>query len=114
MDQSLQSANDRRGAQRFGINAPLSVILGDREVPAFTRDLSNRGVYFYLAPPDNILIGREYELSIELPPETTLSTRCLIRCRVRVVRTDNASMELTGIAAEILQSSIERNAVAFD
>jgi hypothetical protein len=104
---SWQTANDRRRTPRFEINAPLTVMIGDREVPAFTRDLSNRGVYFYLALADSIPIDRDFDFLIELPPEITLSTQCLIRCRGRVVRTENASMGLTGIAAEILQYSIQ-------
>ena len=105
--QSWQTENDRRRTPRFEINAPLTMILGDQEVPAFTRDLSNRGVYFYLALADSISIDHDFDFLIELPPEITLSTQCLIRCRGRVVRREKASMGLTGIAAEILQYSIQ-------
>jgi hypothetical protein len=108
MNEYLATGNDRRGRQRFRINAPVTLVIGDREIPAYTRDLSNRGVYFYLALADGTQIDGEFEFVIELPPEITLSTCCQIRCLGRVVRTDNTAMNLTGIAAEILEYSILR------
>ena len=104
----LQSSNDRRERQRFGINAPVTVLVGRREIPGFTRDLSNLGVYFYLNLADGATIGGDFEFLLELPPEVTLSTSCMVRCRGRVVRTDDASSKLTGIAARIPDYSIEQ------
>jgi hypothetical protein len=86
--QDSETANDRRRIPRFRVRAPLTVIAGDREIPAYTRDLSNRGVYFYL------------------PPEITLSTFCRIRCHGRTLRKEKSKMSLTGVAAEILDYSI--------
>ena len=100
--------NDRRGRQRFSVNAPLTVIVEDREIAAYTRDLSNRGVYFYLDLVDDALIDRDFEFVVELPPEITLSTVCRIRCRGRLIRKEKASKDLTGVAAEILDYSILR------
>jgi PilZ domain len=113
MTQDLTSANDRRSSQRFKISAPLTVIAGDREIPAYTRDLSNRGVYFYLALADSALIDRDFEFLIEMPSEITLSTSCRIRCRGKLVRKEITSRNLTGagIAAEILDYSILRDAI---
>ena len=105
-------ANDRRGRQRFSVNAPLTVIVGDREIPAYTRELSNRGVYFYLDLADSALIDRDFEFVLELPPEITLSTRCRIRCQGRLVRKEKASRNLAGVAAEILDYSILREPVS--
>ncbi len=110
MKSSLHSVNDRRERQRFGINAPLTVFVGKREISGFTRDLSNRGVYFYLDLSDATPLGEDFEFLVELPPEITLSTCCLIRCQGRVIRTDTTSRQLTGVAAEILQYSIQREA----
>ena len=112
MTSNLQSVDDRRERQRFGINAPLTVMIGQREIPGFTRDLSNRGVYFYLDMAESAPIGGDFEFMVELPPEITLSTCCSIRCLGHVVRTDNTSRQLTGIAAEILHYSIQREAAA--
>jgi len=100
------NASDRRGARRFVVNAPVTLKIGDREVAAYTRDLSNRGAYFYLAVSHSILIDIDFEFVVELPPEITLSTRCRIRCRARMLRKEKASRSLAGIAAEILDYSI--------
>lgn len=82
--------------------------MGKRKIPGFTRDLSNLGVYFYLDLVDSAPIRGDFEFLVELPPEVTLSSWCAVRCQGHVVRTDNASAQLTGIAAEILEYSIER------
>jgi hypothetical protein len=103
---------DRRVRQRFTINAPLTLLIGDRHIPAYTRNLSNRGVYFYLGLSDGELVDLEFEFVVELPPEITLSTCCRIRCRGRVVRKEKTADNLTGVAAEILDYSILRQAGA--
>lgn len=110
----VESAIDMRARQRFGISVPLTVIIGQREIPGFTRDLSNRGVYFYLDLADSALIGGEFEFRVELPPEITLSTCCLIHGKGRVLRTDSTSREYAGIAAEILHYSMQREPKACD
>jgi hypothetical protein len=110
MNSNLPSANDRRERQRFGINAPLTVFSGKRAISGFTRDLSNRGVYFFLDMIDGALLGGDFDFMVELPPEITLSTCCSIRCQGHVVRTDRTSRQMTGIAAEILHYSIQREA----
>jgi hypothetical protein len=104
--------DDRRVRQRFSINAPLTLLIDDRQIPAYTRNLSNRCVYFYLALGDSELVNLEFEFLVELPPEITLSTCCRIQCRGRVVRKERASDNLTGVAAEILDYSILRQALA--
>jgi hypothetical protein len=110
MTGDITAENDRRGSQRFKISAPLTVVTGDREISAYTRDLSNRGVYFYLGLSDSALIDRDFEFLIEMPSEITLSSSCRIRCRGRLVRKEMTSRNLTGagIAAEILDYSILR------
>jgi len=112
MKHSLAIANDRRGRERFSIDAPLMVIARDGEIPAYTRNLTNQGVYFCLALADGIVLDSVIEFVVELPSEITLSTLCRIQCRGRVVRTEKTSKDLTGIAAEILDYSILREAVA--
>lgn len=111
MTQEMTSANERRGNQRFKISAPLTVIAGEHEIPAYTRDLSNRGVYFFLTLADSTLIGRDFEFMIELPSEITLLANCRIRCRGQLVRKEITSRNLTGagVAAEILNYSILRD-----
>jgi hypothetical protein len=113
MTEDFAAENDRRGSQRFKISAPLTVIVGSNEISAFTRDLSNRGVYFYLSLSDSALIDRDFDFLIEMPSEITLSSSCRIRCRGRLVRKEMTSRNLTGagIAAEILDYSILRESV---
>jgi hypothetical protein len=108
------TANERRTSQRFKISAPLTVIAGEHEIPAYTRDLSNRGVYFYLTLPDSTLIDRDFEFLIEMPSEITLTSSCRIRCRGKLIRKEVTSKNLTGagIAAEILDYSILRDSLS--
>ena len=110
MTEDLEVGNERRGSQRFKISAPLTVIVGDHEISAYTRDLSNRGVYFYLRLSDSALIGKDFEFLIEMPSEITLTSSCRIRCHGRLVRKEMTTRTLTGagVAAEILNYSILR------
>jgi hypothetical protein len=112
MTEKLHLENDRRQGKRFEISAPLTVMLGKREISGFTRDLSNRGVYFYIDLAESAAIGGNFDFLVELPPEITLSPSCSIRCQGRVLRTDNESSQLTGIAAEILHYSMYREDAA--
>jgi hypothetical protein len=114
MTEDFAEANDRRGSHRFKISAPLTVIAGDREIAAFTRDLSNKGVYFYLSLADSALIDRDFEFMIEMPSEITLASSCRIRCKGKLVRKEMTSRNLTGagVAAEILDYSILRDPIA--
>lgn len=110
MHDESTSTNERRGSQRFKISAPLTVIAGEHEIPAYTRDLSNRGVYFYLTLSDSALIEKDFEFTIEMPSEITLSANCRIRCSGKLVRKEVTSRNLTGagVAAEILNYAILR------
>jgi hypothetical protein len=108
MAQDWGSPNDRRGGTRFAIHAPIIVNAGGREIAAYTRDLSNRGAYFYLSSADSSLIDPEFDFRVELPPEITLSTRCFIQCHGRTVRMEGAPNDLKGVAVEILQYSVQR------
>jgi hypothetical protein len=96
------AVDDRRKTQRFQIKAPVTISLGDREIAGFTRDLSNKGVYFYLGAADAPRAGEEFEFVVALPPEITLSNSCLIRCQGRVARTELTPHNEAGVAAEIL------------
>lgn len=103
-----RSSMERRERRRFRINAPLTAFAGRREIPGFTQNLSNNGVYFFVDLAEMSPISGDFEFLIDLPPEITLSNCCLVRCRGKVVRTERDSAQLTGIAARILRYSIER------
>jgi|HubBroStandDraft_2_1064218.scaffolds.fasta_scaffold622483_1 hypothetical protein len=98
-----ETRGDLRERPRFSINAPVTLNIGETEIPAYTRDMSSRGLYFYVASVEDLSIGQTVDMLVKLPPEITLSTCCSIRCRGRLVRMENAVSNLTGIAAEILQ-----------
>ena len=109
MTENLAPANNRRERHRFSRNAPLTVLIGDREIPAYTRDLSNRGVYFYLDLSHSDLIDRDFDFMVKFPPEVTVSTYCSILGRGRLVRKEYVSENLMGIAAKILHYAILRD-----
>lgn len=112
MSETLATATDRRERQRFRINAPVTLFIGGREIPAYTRDLSNRGAFLYVSLADSTQIDKEFEFTVDLPPEVTFATCCKIRCRGQAVRTEGAAMSLTGMGVEILEYSIFRGALA--
>lgn len=104
--EGLIEQNERRNRSRFSVNVPLTIFLGDRAVASYARDVSDRGVYFYLAVSDGEMIEGDFEFMLKLPPEVTFSSWCSIRCSARLVRKEFTTRDLTGIAAEILQYSI--------
>jgi hypothetical protein len=106
MKKNQPAVDDRRKTQRFQIKAPLTISHRGREIAGFTKDLSNKGVYFYLGGGDAPGAGEEFEFVVELPPEITLSNSCLIRCRGRVARKEVSPRNEAGIAAEILEYRI--------
>ncbi|MGB6974743.1 MAG: PilZ domain-containing protein [Terracidiphilus sp.] len=108
MKQGPKVDDERRVSQRFKVSAPLSLQIGEHTAPGYTRDLSNRGVYFYLTSTDGVGLDGQFEFVIDLPPEITLSSRCQIRCVGRALRKETTQTDLTGIAAEILDYSITR------
>lgn len=103
---------NRRETNRFAVNVPVTMTIGDSLVQGYTRDLSNHGVYLYVSLAQSSLLDLEFQCTIELPPEITLSTCCRIRCRVKVLRREKTPWDLAGIAAEILDYSILRDATA--
>ena len=111
MKENLVSGNERRQRQRYPINAQVTLFVGGREIPGYTRDLSNRGIYFFMASNEGAEIDPEFDFMIELPPEITLSTYCQIKCRARTVRTENGPSNFSGVAAEILEYTILREPV---
>ncbi len=104
----LALAEDRRGGRRHKVRVPLTVILEDREIQTYTRDLSSRGVYFYLTVADSALIDSNLQFLVDFPAEVATSTECRIRCKGRLVRREMTSRNMaeTGLAAEILEYSL--------
>ena len=89
MDLEVQQA-EKRATRRFALRLPVSVnYAGDTSaaLPAQTRDVSARGICFYLDAPLNA--GSATEFTLTLPPEITLTESIRVRCKGKVVRVDN-------------------------
>ena len=77
---------ERRAAQRFDFQLPLSIRLinAEREGSGLNQDLSARGAFFYT---DFVLEqGANVEVTLVMPSEITLSENMRVRCRGKVLR----------------------------
>lgn len=98
----MSDGADRREARRFTMSLPMRVLSLEsegRELSAFTRDLSYRGLYF-LADA-NFKIGSEIDFVITLPEQVTQSSDVNIRCQGQIVRVEPTENGRVGIAAKI-------------
>jgi hypothetical protein len=84
---------NKRATRRFALRLPVSVSYsneGEQEKAAQTRDVSARGICFYLDSP--IATGSPIEFTLTLPPEITLTESIRVKCKGRVVRVDHPSL----------------------
>jgi PilZ domain len=95
---------ERRTARRFQIKLPMTVrwtsgaAVGEAQTES--RDVSSRGVYFFL--PKEVTSGSPVEIILTLPHEITLAGPVRVRCLGRVNRTEGAdAVGSSGIVAEI-------------
>ena len=56
---------------------------------AQTRDVSARGICFYMDSP--LTTGADIEFTLTLPPEITLTESIRVQCKGRVVRVEDSS-----------------------
>lgn len=87
-----ESQQDKRATRRFSLRLPISVKYQNGpagEKTAFTRDVSARGICFYL--DSQIGQGTDIEFTLTLPPEITLTENIRVRCKGTVVRAEPAS-----------------------
>lgn len=94
---------DQRATRRFPLRLPVIVKspLGGIEAAALTRDVSSRGVCFFLESAI-VETGSFIEFTLTLPPEITMTESIRVRCRGRVVRVENTAYEgRTAVAAQI-------------
>ncbi len=75
---------ERRSAHRIEVLLALAVHFDGQTVPAFTQNLSGRGIFFYTeaAVPEGAIV----ELTFSMPSEVTLGESMPVRCRGRVLR----------------------------
>ena len=83
---------NKRATRRFALRLPVSVSYsqdGEQEKAAQTRDVSARGICFYL--DSAIATGSPIEFTLTLPPEITLTESIRVKCKGRVVRVDDTT-----------------------
>src|SRR6476620_11951089 len=80
---------EKRATRRFALRLPVAVTYSDngsQEKSAQTRDVSARGICFYV--DSAIAPGSVIEFTLTLPPEITLTESIRVRCKGKVVRVD--------------------------
>jgi len=100
------SPSERRTAQRFQIKLPITVrwTTGNSigEATTESKDVSSRGVYFFL--PKEVKNGSPVEILLTLPHEITLAGPVRVRCLGRIQRAENGQngrSNSVGVVAEI-------------
>jgi hypothetical protein len=89
-----EAEQEKRATRRFALRLPVSVTYsedGAKEKTAQTRDVSARGICFYLDTA--IAAGSAIEFTLTLPPEITLTESIRVRCKGKVVRVDDGGPE---------------------
>ena len=84
---------NKRATRRFALRLPVSVTYSNdgTEKSAQTRDVSARGICFYV--DSGIAAGSAIEFTLTLPPEITLTESIRVQCKGRVVRVENGQSE---------------------
>jgi hypothetical protein len=85
---------EKRSTRRFALRLPVSVNYEGNTGPAMsaqTRDVSARGICFYLESP--LDTGKLIDFTLTLPPEITLTESIRVRCKGKVVRVDNNAVD---------------------
>ena len=97
------SSIERRSAQRFQINLPLTVRWTSAsavgEAATLSENVSSRGVYFFL--PKEVKQGAPVEILLTLPHEITLAGPVRVRCLGRIQRTESEAADKVGVVAAI-------------
>jgi hypothetical protein len=91
---------EKRGARRFPLRVPVTVDHDNANVAAQIRDVSARGICFYL--DSAVDKGSSIGFTLTLPPEITLTESIRVQCKGRVVRVENGREDgKVGVAAVI-------------
>ncbi len=87
-----EAQQDKRSTRRFALRLPVTVSAptdGLPEQAAQTRDVSARGICFYV--DSAIAAGSAIEFTLTLPPEITLTESIRVSCKGKVVRVDEGN-----------------------
>ena len=82
---------EKRGARRFPLRVPVSVESDNTTRPAQLRDVSARGICFFLET--EVAQGSQIGFTLTLPPEITLTESIRVQCKGRVVRVENGRVD---------------------
>src|SRR5271169_5253756 len=82
---------EKRGARRFPLRVPVTVDHENATQAAQLRDVSARGISFYLASA--VTQGSPIGFTLTLPPEITLTESIRVQCKGRVVGVENGNGE---------------------
>jgi PilZ domain-containing protein len=102
-EEASLTGSERRTTQRFSMRLPLTVrwttgaAVG--ETSTESRDVSSRGVYFFLSK--DVKEGSPVEILLTLPNEITLAGPVRVRCLGRVQRTEPREEGAVGVVAAI-------------
>jgi len=100
----VEAEREKRSTRRFALRLPVSVTYSDdgaQEEAAQTRDVSARGICFYV--DSAIAAGSAIEFTLVLPPEITLTESIRVRCKGKVVRVDNSSADDKVAVAAVIE-----------
>jgi hypothetical protein len=87
----VESQQEKRAARRFPLHVPVTVDHDNATHPAQIRDVSARGICFYLE--SQVTDGSPIGFTLTLPPEITLTESIRVQCKGRVVRVENGREE---------------------
>lgn len=101
-----EAKQEQRTNRRFALKLPVELKADHSDMVAETKDVSARGVFFYV--DSKVAEGSPIEFTITLPPEITLTESIRVKCTGRVVRVDQkGGTPQVGIAAAIEQYDFE-------
>ena len=100
----MAEAPEKRSTRRFALRLPVSLSYAEdqaQEHSAETRDVSARGICFYLDLA--IAAGSAIEFTLTLPPEITLTESIRVRCKGKVVRVNEGVPEGKVAVAAVIE-----------
>jgi hypothetical protein len=99
-----EAQQEKRAARRFALRIPVTVSRGESSAqnePAQIRDVSARGISFYLDSP--IEQGSAVAFTLTLPPEITMTESIRVQCKGHVVRVENNASEGKMAVAAVIE-----------
>jgi PilZ domain len=92
---------EKRGARRFPLRVPVTVDHNNVPQPVQLRDVSARGICFYLESA--VTQGSPIGFTLTLPPEITLTESIRVQCKGRVVRVEDGRADGKMAVAAVIE-----------